>query len=334
MRTKRIICILLIIASLLTLAYVFLNPSSTYISGFLSKTEQVKANIMIVEGWLPDYALEMAHKEFQKNGYKYIITTGLILPSDFYNEACDGYLVFYLRNRFTEEKKSGLHSIEIEAYSELEGENCAHFNLLINDSLVTDFRADKTIRKYGINWNGNLKDIDSVLIQFTNDGMGEYGDRNLYVKQIIIDHKIKIPYQNNTEYDVGALDGYRRTKNNFSSCAELARTRLLTMGIDSSSVIAIPGKKALINRTLKSALAFRDWLKTANIDIKGINIVSMGTHTRRTWIIYSKILHRKSEVGIISLPDYDYNYSKLKRLSKNFRETLAIIYYWFVLIPY
>ncbi len=82
------------------------------------------------------------------------------------------------------------------------------------------------------------------------------------------------------------------------------------MGIDSSLIIAIPGNKVKINRTLTSALAFRDWLKTTNIDIKGINIISMGTHARRTWMTYNKILNEKYVLGLflfriifITIPD-------------------------------
>ena len=97
-----------------------------------------------------------------------------------------------------------------------------------------------------------------------------------------------------------------RTKDHLTisiSNAEFAKNRLLSMGIDSSLLIAIPGNKVKINRTLTSALAFRDWLKSTNIDIKGINIISMGTHARRTWMTYNKILNEKYKIGIISLPD-------------------------------
>jgi hypothetical protein len=71
-----------------------------------------------------------------------------------------------------------------------------------------------------------------------------------------------------------------------------------------------------------------------NINVKGINIISMGTHTRRTWMTYNKILNEKYEIGIISLPDYNYNHSRFFRLFKTIRESLGIAYYWLILIPY
>ena len=334
MKRKVLLIVLIAFISILTLGYIFLKPAFNYLSGYLSKSEQVKANVLIIEGWLPEYALEMAYKEFEKSKYEYVITTGLQYRKEYYMVSENGYLIFYLKNKFSEINDSGLHSIEIDAYSELEGDNRAHFNLYVNDSIIADFFVEKSKKRYRVEWEGNLRDIRTIYVQFTNDAVGDFGDRNLYVKEIIIDDKIKIPYQDNSEYDIGKLYGKNRTINNFNSSAQYAKNRLLSMGIDSSLLIAIPGNKVKINRTLSSALAFRDWLKTANIDIKGINIISMGTHTRRTWMTYNKILNEKYVIGIISLPDNIHNNSRLSKVLKTIRETLGIIYYWFILLPY
>ena len=67
MKRKVLLIVLIIFISILTLGYIFLKPAFNYLSGYLSKSEQVKANVLVVEGWLPEYALEMAYKEFEKN---------------------------------------------------------------------------------------------------------------------------------------------------------------------------------------------------------------------------------------------------------------------------
>lgn len=331
-RGKKTLIIILLFFIILS-GIIFL-PVIYSLSDHLSKTDRVNANILLVEGWLPPDEIEMAYNEFQKNGYEYIITTGLKSITDYYMLSENGYLIFYPKRKISLDNEIPLHVIEVDGYSELGGENSSQFNVFVNDSLVADFLAGKKKRKYAITWEGKLTDIDSIMVQFVNDGVGDYGDRNLYVKEIIIDHKTKIPHLNNSEYDIGALDGKRRIINNFNSVAESARNRLLSMGIDSSSIIAVPGKRVKINRTLTSALAFRDWLKTSDIDVKGINIISMGTHARRTWMTYNKILHKKYDIGIISLPDYKDRNSRKYKVLKTLRETFGIIYYWFILIPY
>jgi hypothetical protein len=204
----------------------------------------------------------------------------------------------------------------------------------INDSNIASFYAEKRKGKYTINWKGRLDMVDSIMVQFDNDSWGKFGDRNLYVKEINVDHKIPIPYMDNSVYSVFYPGGEERIKNNYNSNAELARNRLISMGINSSQIIAIPGETVIVNRTLTSALAFRDWLKQTNKDIRGINIISMGAHARRTWMIYNRILQEKYPIGIISLPDYTYTQSRIYRIIKNIRETLGIIYYWIILIPY
>ena len=334
MRKKGLLIVIFISISALIAGYIFLKPAFNYLSGYLSKSEKVKANILIVEGWLPGYALKMAYEEFQKKEYEYIITTGLKYIMNYYMLSENGYLIFYPKNRFSGMDEFGPHLIEVEAISEMGGDYSAHFNLFINDSLAGSFFAEKRKKKYGINWEGSLNKIDSILVQFDNDKMGEFGDINLFIKDINIDHKITIPYLNNSEYDISKLDGKQRIINNYNSIAELARDGLLSMGIDSSLIIAVPGKKAMINRTLASALAVRDWIKTTDIDIKGINIISMGTHARRTWMTYNRVLQDKYEIGIISLPDNKSQYSHERKVFNTIRETLGIIYYWIILIPY
>jgi hypothetical protein len=334
MKRKVLLIVLIAFISILTLGYIFLKPAFNYLSGYLSKSEHVKANILVVEGWLPENALKMAYEEFKKNGYEYIITTGLKTSINYFGLYENGFLIFYPNSRFSGMKEDVNHSIEIDAFSELGGENRAHFNIYINDSLIANSYAEKSKGKYTFNWKGRLDTIDSIRVQFDNDSWGNFGDRNLYVKEINVDHGITIPYMDNSVYSVFYPDGEKRVKNNFNSNAELARNRLISMGINSSQIIATPGETVIVNRTLTSALAFRDWLKQTNRDISGINIISMGAHARRTWMIYNRILKEKYPIGIISLPDYIYTQSKIYRLFKNIRETLGIIYYWIILIPY
>jgi hypothetical protein len=320
--------------SALILWQIFIKPAFNYLSGYLSRSEQVKANILVVEGWLPENALKLAYEEYKRNGYEFIITTGLKLEPSYFKIYSRGFLIFYLKNRFSDIRESGTHTIEVDALSELEGIHRAHINVFINDSLRGDFFAEKRKKILSVNWYGCLKDIDSVMVEFTNDHWGDFGDCNLFVKEIIIDHKITIPYQKNTVFDVYELGGNDRIFNNYDSKAELAKNQLFLLGIDSSIIKAVPGKRARINRTLTSALALRDWLKTSKIDIEGINIISMGTHARRTWMTYNRVLNEKYKIGIISMPDLLENHSAQNKILKTVRETLGIIYYWFILIPY
>ena len=47
-----------------------------FIHPFLAPTKPVGGDILIVEGWLPDYALEKAKERFQQGSYQLLVTTG------------------------------------------------------------------------------------------------------------------------------------------------------------------------------------------------------------------------------------------------------------------
>ncbi len=51
---------------------------------FLAVTDPVRGDILVVEGWLPDYALEKVIDEFRSNKYRMLVTTGGPLPKGFY----------------------------------------------------------------------------------------------------------------------------------------------------------------------------------------------------------------------------------------------------------
>ncbi|MDY7023344.1 MAG: YdcF family protein [Cyanobacteriota bacterium] len=57
----------------------FLNLHS-----FLAINSPISADALVIEGWLPDYAFELALVEFEKGSYQKIITTGVPLAKGYY----------------------------------------------------------------------------------------------------------------------------------------------------------------------------------------------------------------------------------------------------------
>lgn len=56
----------------------------TNIHPFLAVNAPIKTDILVVEGWLPDYAIESAIAEFKKGKYRQLITTGVPLSKGYY----------------------------------------------------------------------------------------------------------------------------------------------------------------------------------------------------------------------------------------------------------
>ena len=329
--------LLILLPALLLLAVASLLEDGRlirHLSDYLSKSERVQANILIVEGWLPDFALLKSGEEFRKNGYDRIITTGIDTYTPYFNMHSNGSLIFNTGSSFSGAGTSASHTICTDAYGEPGGSGPAHFIVSINDKPAGDFFAGRRKKEYCITWNGRLDRIDSIAVRFDNDKMDDSGDRNLYIRSISADHKIVVPYLNNSVYEIEKEGGDIRLVSNFASGSGSAKIRLAVAGIDSALITAVPARKVIMNRTLTSALAFREWLKSNHIEIKGINIISMGPHARRTWMTYNKVLGGQYRIGIISVPDNTSRNTPVRMTMKTLREALALLYYKIVLIPY
>ncbi|HBB30514.1 MAG TPA: cytosine deaminase [Cyanobacteria bacterium UBA9273] len=51
---------------------------------FLAVNSPIAADVLVVEGWLPDYAIKGAISEFNRGSYRKLITTGIPLPKGYY----------------------------------------------------------------------------------------------------------------------------------------------------------------------------------------------------------------------------------------------------------
>jgi hypothetical protein len=302
---------------------------------FLSKTMKIDADVLVVEGWLPDKAIEVAVDEIKTGSYDLVITTGTKSPEiDFCLMGMNGYLIFYPKLNKSREEDNAVHKIEVVAKSKMGGTYSCHFNLFINNTRVADFTADNKSRKYGVNWSGSLNDIDSVMVQFDNDMVDKNGDRNFFVKEIIFDDSISVPYKYNSVYNVGKMNSQERFVNNYETLAEYARNKLIRLGIDPSKVLPLSAGRTRFNRTLSSVLAFRQGLETERIKYTDFNVITLSLHARRTWMTYKSVLNKSFNIGIITIPEPDNKNSENNVLSKVLIEYLDLIYYYIILVPF
>ncbi|MCC3421233.1 MAG: YdcF family protein [Microcoleus sp. PH2017_01_SCD_O_A] len=179
----------------------------TNIHPFLAVNAPIKADILVVEGWLPDYAVESAIAEFNKGGYRKLVTTGLPVSKGHY------------------------------------------------------------------------------LAQYKN-------------------------------------------------YAELTAATCIALGFDKNKVVAVPAPSVVKHRTAASAIALRDWLATSALKVDSINLYSIGTHARRSWMVFKEVLNPEIKVGIIAAESEDYNSQEWWKSSAGFRtvtgEIIAYIYARFV----
>ena len=123
----------------------------------------------------------------------------------------------------------------------------------------------------------------------------------------------------------------------YKTSAELSAAILMKFGIDEKAIIAIPPKPVKRDRTFASALAVQSWLAQNNIQSKGINLFSIGPHSRRSWMLFKEAIGEEIPVGIIACENREYDPKRWWKTSSGVRtvldETIAYIYATLVFDP-
>ncbi len=123
--------------------------------------------------------------------------------------------------------------------------------------------------------------------------------------------------------------GYYVTQ--FNNSAEIALKSLNMFGFDTVGVgkVTIP-KSIQIDRTYTTALALEEYLKSVLPDIKSVNIFTLGSHARRSRLLYKRALRPDIKVGIIAADNREYDKNKWWGSSRGFRtvsnEALGYLY--------
>ena len=92
-----------------------------------------------------------------------------------------------------------------------------------------------------------------------------------------------------------------------STFAELSASTLKKFGLKEDLIIKIPFHGMRQDLSYVSALALKRWLLESDLNIKSLNILSLGSDSRRSWLVYKRVLGKEISVGIIPSenPYYD-----------------------------
>lgn len=126
--------------------------------------------------------------------------------------------------------------------------------------------------------------------------------------------------------------GYFLTQ--YKSYAYLAAATLVFLGIDSEKIVALPIPLATRDRTQTAALVLKHWLFTHNVEIRSINLYSLGPHARRSWLSFQQALQPQIQVGVMAGMPRDYEPNRWWDYSAGVRTVLSeLIGYGYACLP-
>lgn len=112
---------------------------------------------------------------------------------------------------------------------------------------------------------------------------------------------------------------------------------LIKAGIPPEAVQDVPATYVGKDRTYTSALALRDWFRKNDLQVNSINVLTESDHARRTWLLFQEAMGSDVKVGIISVPNPDYDAGHWWRTSEGVRdvidEGIAYVYAKFFFWP-
>jgi hypothetical protein len=93
----------------------------------------------------------------------------------------------------------------------------------------------------------------------------------------------------------------------YLSHAVLARDYLVRHGLPREAVTAVSAPASAQDRTFLSAVMVREWLESAHMPVERFDLVSVGVHSRRSWVLYRAAFSPRVQVGIIALRPTTYD---------------------------
>ncbi len=116
----------------------------------------------------------------------------------------------------------------------------------------------------------------------------------------------------------------------YHTYAFLGAATLKALSVPDSSIIPIPAPFTITDRTYTSAVAFKKWIDSTKYSFKNFDLISEGTHTRRTVLLFKRALGKQYRIGSIAIPNPNYNPKQWWRSSTGVRavidESIAYLY--------
>ena len=121
----------------------------------------------------------------------------------------------------------------------------------------------------------------------------------------------------------GPVVGHGGYLNDYQTSASVGADLLIHAGMSPDLVQMVPSRVMDRDRTYGSAVALREWFGKHDMDVKNLNIVTEDMHARRTRLLFKEALGKNVQVGIIAVPNPDYDAKHWWRYSEGVKDVLS-----------
>jgi hypothetical protein len=118
------------------------------------------------------------------------------------------------------------------------------------------------------------------------------------------------------KYSKMVVVGFQDASGSRDSATDVAISRLRTMGCDPNSIVGVtvpleafrasfsPRLNLEVSRrTVAGAEAVRNWLRSSGTSVCCLDVLTVGVHSRKSWILARHVLGETYRVGVIAAPE-------------------------------
>ena len=120
----------------------------------------------------------------------------------------------------------------------------------------------------------------------------------------------------------GPVKGSGGYTNDYNTSASVGTDLLKNAGVPPESVQMVPSRVMDRDRTYGSAVALREWFREHNMAVQSLNVLTEDAHARRTRLLFQEAFGEGVKVGIIAVPNPDYDAKHWWRYSEGVKDVL------------
>ena len=121
----------------------------------------------------------------------------------------------------------------------------------------------------------------------------------------------------------GPVVGMGGYTNDYNTSASVGADRLKAAGLSPEFVQMVPSRISDHDRTYSAALALRNWFREHHAGVQSINVATEDVHARRSRLLFQKAFGSGVNIGIISIPNPDYDSTHWWRYSEGVKEIIS-----------
>jgi len=128
----------------------------------------------------------------------------------------------------------------------------------------------------------------------------------------------------------GPVEGSGAYTNDYHTSASIGADLLKRYGLPNEPLQMVPSRVMDRDRTYGSAVALRNWFREHDMHVRSLNVLTENVHARRTRLLFQKALGSEVAVGIIAVPQPDYDARRWWAYSQGVKdvssETIGYVY--------